>query len=41
LRDVRERRLLDPLLMQDPARTLDQPLALVWYGLPVTHLEAV
>jgi hypothetical protein len=29
LRNVREPRLLDPLLMQDQARTLDQPLALV------------
>ena len=40
LRDVGERRLLDPLLMQEQARTLDQPLALVGHGLPVPRLEA-
>jgi len=40
LRDVRERRLLDPLLMEDQARTLDQPLALVGHGSPLPRLEA-
>jgi hypothetical protein len=40
VRDVRERRLLDSLLMQDQARALDKPLALVTCGFSVPRLGA-